>query len=77
MKADRQSIVRDNWKHLSTNQKKKLLQLIKKYEKLFYSILDDWKTKPVSLQVREGVSPNQGQAFPVPKIHKAPSSKRW
>jgi hypothetical protein len=31
-KADLQSIVRDNCKHLSTNQKKKLLQLIMKYE---------------------------------------------
>ncbi len=30
----------------------------------------DWKTKPVSFQLREGVSPYHGQAFPVPKIHK-------
>ncbi len=32
--------------------------------------LGDWKTKPVSFQLREGVSPNHGQAFTVPKIHK-------
>jgi hypothetical protein len=32
--------------------------------------LDDWKTKPVSFQLRKGVSPYHGQAFPVPKIHK-------
>jgi hypothetical protein len=30
-KADLQSIVRDNCKHLSADQKKKLLQLLKKY----------------------------------------------
>jgi hypothetical protein len=33
-KADLQSIVRDNFKHLSANQQKKLLQLLKKYELL-------------------------------------------
>jgi hypothetical protein len=30
-KADLQSIVKDNCKHLSTDQQKKLLQLLKKY----------------------------------------------
>jgi hypothetical protein len=70
-KADLQSIVRDNCKHLSADQQKKLLQLLKKYVLLFDGTLGDWKTKPVSFQLRkEGVSPYHGQAFPVPKIHK-------
>jgi hypothetical protein len=70
-KADLQSIVRDNCKHLSANQqKKKLLQLLKKYKSLFDGTLGDWKTKPGSFQLKEGVSPYHGQAFPVPKIHK-------
>jgi hypothetical protein len=43
-KADFQSIVRDNCKHLSTNQQKKLLQLLKKYGMLFDGTLGDWKT---------------------------------
>jgi hypothetical protein len=68
-KADLQSVVRDNYKHLSANQQKKLLQLLKKYELLFDGILGDWKTKPVSFQLKEGVSPYHGQAFPVPQIH--------
>jgi hypothetical protein len=34
-KADLQSIARDNCKHLSADQQKKLLQLLKKYESLF------------------------------------------
>ncbi len=34
-KADLQSAVRDNCKHLCANQQKKLLQLLKKYESLF------------------------------------------
>jgi hypothetical protein len=45
-KADLHSIVRDNCKHLNTDQQKKLLQLLKKYEMLFDGTLDDWKTKP-------------------------------
>jgi hypothetical protein len=69
-KADLQSIVRANCKHLSADQQKKLLQLLKKYESLFDGILGDWKTKPVLFQLREGVSPYHGRAFPVPKIHK-------
>jgi hypothetical protein len=57
-------------KHLSTDQQKKLLQLLRKYESLFDGTSGDWRTKPVSFQSREGVSPYHGQAFPVPKIHK-------
>ncbi len=59
-KADLQAIVRDNCKHLSANQQKKLLQLLKKYESLFDGTLGDWKTKPVSFQLKEGVSPYHG-----------------
>ncbi len=66
-KADLQSIVRDNYKHLSANQQKKLLQLLKKYESLFDGTLGDWKTKPVSFQLKGGVSPYHGQAFPSAK----------
>jgi hypothetical protein len=49
-KADLQSIVRNDCKHLSANQKKKLLQLLTKYESLFDGTLGDWKTKLVSFQ---------------------------
>ncbi len=69
-KADLQSVVRNNCKHLNANQQKKLLQIFKKYELLFDGTLGDWKTKPISFQLKEGVSPYHGQAFPVPKIHK-------
>jgi hypothetical protein len=68
--GDLQSVVRDNCKHLKVDQQKMLLQLLKKYESLFDGTLGDWKTKPVSFQLKEGVSPYHGQAFPVPKIHK-------
>ena len=66
-KADLQSIVEDKCNHLSANQQKKLLQLLQKYESLFDGTLGDWKTKPVSFQLKEGVSPYHGWAFPVPQ----------
>jgi hypothetical protein len=69
-KSDLQLIVRDVYKHLSVDQQEKLLQLLKKYESLFDGTLGDWKSKPVSFQYKEGVSPDYGQAFPVQKIHK-------
>jgi hypothetical protein len=40
-KADLQSTVRDNCRYLSANQKKKLLQLLMKYELLFDGTLGD------------------------------------
>jgi hypothetical protein len=40
-KADLRSVVRDNCKHLSANQQKKILQLLKKYESLFNDTLGD------------------------------------
>jgi hypothetical protein len=66
-KVDLQSVVKDNCKHLSANQQKKLLQFLKKYKSLFDGTLGDWKTKLVSFQLNEGVSPYHGQAFPVLK----------
>jgi hypothetical protein len=69
-KADLQSIVKNNCKHLSAGHQKKLLQLLVKLEALFDGTLGNWKTKPVSCQLKEDASPYHGQAFPVPKIHK-------
>ncbi len=69
-KADLQSIIWNNCKHLSTDHQKMQLQLLQKYESLFDSTLGDWKTKLLSFQLKEGVSPYHGRAFPVPKIHK-------
>jgi hypothetical protein len=41
-KADFQSIVKNNCKHLNAEQQKKLLQLLMEYESLFDSTLGDW-----------------------------------
>jgi hypothetical protein len=67
--ADLQSVVKDNCKHLSVDQQKKLLQLLRKDQLLVDGTLGDWKTKPVSFQLKESVSPYHSQAFLVSKIH--------
>ncbi len=69
-KTDLQSIVKNNCKHLIADHQKKLLQCFFKLEPLSDGTLGDWKTKPVSLQLKEGASPYYDQAFPVPKLHK-------
>jgi hypothetical protein len=58
--ADLHAIDQDDCKHLSANQQKKLLQLLTKYELLFDGTIGDWKTKPISFQLREGVAPYHG-----------------
>jgi hypothetical protein len=49
---------------------KEVTAATKKYESLFDGTLGDWRTKLVSFQLKEGVSPYHGQTFPVPKVHK-------
>ncbi len=58
-KADLQSIVRDNCKHLSADQQKKLLQLLKKYELLFWRHLR-W------LEDQAGLIPIKGGGVTLP-----------
>ena len=70
-KADLQSIVKNNCKHLSADHQKKLLQRLFEFESLSDGTLGDWKSNPVSFfQLKQGASPYHGRAFPVPKIHK-------
>ncbi len=75
-KADLQSIVKEYCKHISADQQKKLLKLLMKYESLFDGTLGDWRTKPVSFQLKEIASPYHGQASQYQKYTKIPSSKK-
>jgi len=52
-KADLQSVVRDNCKHLALHEQNKLLDLLTEYEDLFDGTLGDWKTEPVSCELKE------------------------
>jgi hypothetical protein len=76
-RADLQSIVKDKCIHLTADQQKKLLQLLPKNESLFDGTLGDWKTKPVSFQLKEGLSPPTMAEFSqCQKSTKKPSKKR-
>ena len=68
-KADVQAIVETHCNHLTATQKQQLQKLLLAFEQLFDGTLGDWKTKPVSFQLKEGVEPYHGQAFPMPKVH--------
>ena len=69
-KADLQAIVKDNCTHLNSTHQEKLLAILKSFEMLFDGTLGDWNTEPVSFELKEGMKPYHGRAFPVPKIHK-------
>ena len=49
--------------------------MLKKFEPLFDRTLGHWRTKPVSFQLKDGVSPYHGRAFPIPKVHKEVTMK--
>jgi hypothetical protein len=68
-KADLQAVV-DTCTHLNSAEKDKLLELLKIFEQFFDRTLGHSKTKPVSFQLKEGVTPYHGRAFPIPKVHK-------
>ena len=55
---------------LNSVEKDKLLELLKKFKPLFDETLGHWRTKPVSFQLKDGVTPYHGRAFPIPKVHK-------
>jgi hypothetical protein len=71
--AGLQSIVNGKCKHLSAVQQKKLLQLLTKYELLFDGTLGDWKTKPVSFQLKEEYHPTMAKLSQCQNFTKKPS----
>ena len=68
-KADLQTVV-TNCTQLNSVEQNKLLELLKKFEQLFDGTLGNWRTKPVSFQLKDGATPYHGRAFPIPKVHK-------
>ena len=68
-RADLQAVV-DSCTHLSSTDQKLLLELLTEYEPLFDGTLGAWKTTPVSFELKEGIKPYHGRAFPIPHVHK-------
>ena len=60
-KADLQAVV-TNCTQLNSVEQNKLLELLKKFEPLFDGTLGNWRTKPISFQLKDGVTPYHGSA---------------
>ena len=69
-KANLPEIVQNNCSHLKPAEQWTLLELLEEFEDLFDGTLGDWDTKPVSFELKEGIKPYHGRAFPIPKVHK-------
>jgi hypothetical protein len=70
-KADIPAIVRENCSHLGATNRAKLLSVLLKFEPLFDGTLGDWNLPPMSFELKEGMKPYHGKAYPIPQIHKA------
>ena len=68
-KADLQAIA-SNCIHLNANHQNKLLTVLKEFESLFDGTLGIWEIEPVSFEVKKGMKPYHGKAYPVPKAYK-------
>jgi hypothetical protein len=66
-KADLQSVIRDNCRHLKVDQQKQLLQLLKKYELLFNGTLGGLENKAGLLSIKGGCISVLPPSFPSTK----------
>ncbi len=75
-KADLQAVV-TNWTQLNSIEKNKPLELLKKFEPLFGGTLGHWRNKPVSFQLKDGVTPYHGRLSCYPKYTKKSSWNKF
>ena len=68
-KANLAEIVNDYSNHLSVPERHKLLELLTEFEELFNGTLGDFKTDPISFELKEGAKAFHGRPFPIPHIH--------
>ena len=68
-KADLPAVVQ-NCNHLSLVEQNMLLELLNEFEDLFDGTLGDWKTEPVSFELKRDAKPYHSRAFPIPRVHK-------
>eukprot|EP00804_Cyclotella_cryptica_P022868 CCRYP_005067-RA/>CCRYP_005067-RA protein AED:0.47 eAED:0.47 QI:0/-1/0/1/-1/1/1/0/118 len=74
-KAYLQSIVSTNHTHLNLQDQNALLELLTEFEELFDGTLGDWNTEPMSLELKDGIKPYHGRAYPAPKSCKETTIK--
>jgi len=68
-RADLPAVVK-TCSHLSLVEQKKLLEVLLEYKDLFDGTLGDWKTEPVSFELKRDAKPYHSKAFPIPRVHK-------
>mgnify|MGYP000411856084 FL=1 len=66
--ADVQDIC-DEQAQLNDDEKKKLFELLSRYEDLFDGTLGKWTGTEVKLELVEGATPYHARSFPVPRCH--------
>jgi hypothetical protein len=66
-KADLPEIVQNDCKNLNPEGQSQLLEVLLEFEDLFDGTLGDWKTEPVSFELKEGSKPYHGRAYPIPQ----------
>lgn len=67
-------LVEDN-KHLKRDEKKSLLKLLKKHEKMFDGTLGKWTGDPYKIHLKSDAQPYAARPYPIPQIHKAALDK--
>ncbi len=65
-KADLPAIVKEFCPHLGATDREKLLSMLLHYEPLFDGTLGDWNLPPVSFEIKGGMKPYHGRAYPIP-----------
>jgi len=68
-RADLPAVVK-NCSHLSLVEQNMLLEVLEEFEDLFDGTLGDWKTEPVSFELKRDAKPYHSRAFPIPRVHK-------
>ena len=68
-KADLPEVVK-TCTHLSQHEQNELLEVLLEFEDLFDGTLGDWKTEPVSFELKRDAKPYHSRAFPIPRKHR-------
>lgn len=68
--ADLPKVVEENCSHLSYHQRKDLLALLRKHEKMFQGKLGQWTGDHIKFELKPGAKPWHGRPYQVPHIHK-------
>ena len=69
-KANLTKEVEDNCLQLNSSQRKQLIKLLTKFEKLFDDTLGTWKNTKYNTELKPGVTPYHGRPYSIPWAYK-------